>query len=70
MCPKDTGAHTQLFYQTFDSMPNIFELHMIQVEKLKIKDKNYTNTKEIQGAQLHMLSNIPVRFHDSWSKTF
>jgi hypothetical protein len=34
---------------------------------LEILDKF---TSETQSAQLHMLSNIPIRFHDSMSNPF
>jgi hypothetical protein len=61
-----------------DLMSNIFMLLATQVENCKIllskgqylrQNKN-KSTGETLGAQLRMLINIPVKFHDSRSTTF
>jgi hypothetical protein len=57
----------------YDSRSNTFELHATQVENCKIFTKSRAITLKIlkifrqkyPGAQLHMLINIPVTFHDS-----
>jgi hypothetical protein len=36
---------------------------------ITLTKQNYS-TSETPGAQIHMLINIPVRFHDSRSNTF
>jgi hypothetical protein len=55
----------------------LFEPRAAQVEECKfLKSRAITLTKQknstskTPGAKLHMLSNIPVKFHDSRSKTF
>jgi hypothetical protein len=54
----------------------LFELHATQVENCKfiLSQGNYSkilnkSTQKYPGAQLHMLINIPIKFHDSRSIT-
>jgi hypothetical protein len=56
----------------------LFELHATQVENFQKMSKSRTitlnilnkNRRKYPGAQLHMLINIPVKFHDSMSSSF
>jgi hypothetical protein len=64
--------------QFHDSWSNTFWVTCDTSWKLQIftKLREITLTKqnkstcETPGAQLHMLINIPLQFHDSWSNTF
>jgi hypothetical protein len=56
----------------------LFELHATQAENCKFFTKSraitlkilYKSTLKYPGAQLHMLINIPIKFHDSRSNIF
>jgi hypothetical protein len=60
-----------------DSRSNTYELRATQLENYKFLLNQGQNlqilnksTQKYPGAKLHMLSNIPIKFHDSRSNTF
>jgi hypothetical protein len=64
----DKTINSQAKPGLYDPRSNTFELSATEVENCNFyKDKGNTskNTDKPQGTQLHKLTNIPVKFHDS-----
>jgi hypothetical protein len=75
MCPSYTGAPTLHCFVNLMTPGQIFLVYKKEIAKFS-KSRAITLTKQKKstsktpGAQLHVLSNIPVKFHDSRSKPF